>query len=84
MASKSRLIAAMKAVPGTRGSVAPQASGMGRISPIASEMYYNNPYSDTYGPFLPVHLRCSLTVRSGLCRLSSRYRLTSRLWRPVP
>ena len=53
MASKSRLIAAMKAVPGTRGSVAPQASGMGRISPIASEMYYNNPYRDTYGPFLP-------------------------------
>ena len=53
MASKARLVAAMKAVPGTRGSVAPQASGMGRISPVASEMYFNNPYRNTYGPFLP-------------------------------
>ncbi len=51
--NKSRIAAALKAVPGTRGSVAPQASGYGRISPVQSEMYYNNPYRNTYGPFLP-------------------------------
>jgi 8-oxo-dGTP pyrophosphatase MutT (NUDIX family) len=53
MVSKAAVAAAMKAVPGTRGSIAPQASGMGRISPVASEMYFNNPYRNTYGPFLP-------------------------------
>jgi 8-oxo-dGTP pyrophosphatase MutT (NUDIX family) len=51
--NKSRIAAALKAVPGTRGSIAPQANGLGRISPIQSEMYYNNPYRNTYGPFLP-------------------------------
>jgi 8-oxo-dGTP pyrophosphatase MutT (NUDIX family) len=51
--NKTRIAAALKAVPGTRGSIAPQANGLGRISPIQSEMYYNNPYRNTYGPFLP-------------------------------
>lgn len=53
MVAKARIAAAMKAVPGTRGSIAPQANGLGRISPVASEMYFNNPYRNTYGPFLP-------------------------------
>lgn len=45
MTSKARIAAALKALPpGTRGSLAPQASGMGRISPVQSEMYYQNPY----------------------------------------
>ena len=51
--NKAQLAAALKAVPGTRGSIAPQASGYGRISPVQSEAYFNNPYRDTYGPFLP-------------------------------
>ena len=52
--NKARVAAALKALPpGTRGSVAPQSSGMGRISPVQSEMYYNNPYRGSYGPFMP-------------------------------
>jgi 8-oxo-dGTP pyrophosphatase MutT (NUDIX family) len=51
--NKAQLAAALKAVPGTRGSIAPQASGYGRISPVQSEAYFNNPYQNTYGPFLP-------------------------------
>ncbi len=50
---KGRVASALKAVPGARGSIAPQSSGMGRISPVASEMYFNNPYRNSYGPFLP-------------------------------
>jgi 8-oxo-dGTP pyrophosphatase MutT (NUDIX family) len=51
--NKARIAAALKAVPGTRGSIAPQANNFGRISPVQSEMLYNNPYRDSYGPFLP-------------------------------
>lgn len=44
----------MKSVPGgARYTPAPQASGMGRISPLQSDLYYNNSYANTYGPFLP-------------------------------
>ena len=54
MADKARVAAALKALPpGTRGSIAPQSSGMGRISPVQSEMYYQNPYKGSYGPFMP-------------------------------
>lgn len=54
MVDKRRLAAALKAIPpGTRGSIAPQSSGMGRISPVQSEMYYNNPHRGSYGPFMP-------------------------------
>jgi len=54
MANKARLAAALKALPpGTRGSIAPQSSGMGRVSPVQSEMYYQNPYKGSYGPFMP-------------------------------
>lgn len=54
MANKARVAAALKAIPpGTRGSIAPQSNGMGRISPVQSEMYYNNPYKGSYGPFFP-------------------------------
>jgi len=53
MVTKTRVALALKAVPGTRGSIAPQASGYGRISPVQSEAYFNNPYRNTYGPFLP-------------------------------
>jgi hypothetical protein len=54
MANKNRVAAALKALPpGTRGSLAPQSSGWGRISPVQSESYFNNPYRNTYGPFLP-------------------------------
>ena len=43
----------MKAIPGgARYTAAPQSSGMGRISPVQSEMFYNTQYTDTYGPFL--------------------------------
>jgi 8-oxo-dGTP pyrophosphatase MutT (NUDIX family) len=52
--NKARLAAALKAIPpGTRGSIAPQSSGYGRISPVQSESYYNNPYQGSYGPFFP-------------------------------
>jgi 8-oxo-dGTP pyrophosphatase MutT (NUDIX family) len=47
--NKNRVAAALK----SRGSIAPQASGYGRISPVQSETYYNNPYSGSYGPFMP-------------------------------
>jgi 8-oxo-dGTP pyrophosphatase MutT (NUDIX family) len=53
MVTKTRVAMALKAVPGTRGSIAPQASGYGRISPVQSEAYFNNPYRNSYGPFLP-------------------------------
>jgi len=44
----------MKSTPGgARYTPAPAAGGMGRISPIQAEMYLNNSYANTYGPFLP-------------------------------
>jgi len=48
------IVSAIKSIPGgARYTAAPQASGMGRISPVQAEMYYNNSYANTYGPFLP-------------------------------
>jgi 8-oxo-dGTP pyrophosphatase MutT (NUDIX family) len=53
MARPGAIVAAMKAIPGgARYTAAPQSSGMGRISPVQSEMFYNNQHTDTYGPFL--------------------------------
>src|ERR1700677_1670379 len=53
MARPGAIVAAMKAIPGgARYTAAPQAGGMGRISPVQSEMYFNNSYANTYGPFL--------------------------------
>jgi 8-oxo-dGTP pyrophosphatase MutT (NUDIX family) len=44
----------MKAIPGgARYTPAPQSSGMGRISPVQADAYFQNPYANTYGPFLP-------------------------------
>ena len=51
--NKAALAAALKAIPGARGSIAPQSSGMGRVSPTAAELYINNSYRNTYGPFHP-------------------------------
>lgn len=54
MARAGAIVAAMKAVPGgARYTPAPQSSGMGGISPVMSELYFNNPYAAAYGPFLP-------------------------------
>lgn len=55
MSRASGVLAAMKAVPGgARYTPAPQAGGYGRISPVAANAIYQNPYSQSgYGPFLP-------------------------------
>jgi len=54
MARPGAIVAALKAVPGgARYTPAPQSSGQGRISPVQSEMYFQNSYQNTYGPFLP-------------------------------
>jgi 8-oxo-dGTP pyrophosphatase MutT (NUDIX family) len=54
LARASAIVNALKSTPGgARPTYAPQSSGMGRISPIQAEMYYNNSYANTYGPFLP-------------------------------
>jgi len=54
MARPGAILNALKAVPGgARYTAAPQSSGMGRISPVQAEMYYNNSYANNYGPFLP-------------------------------
>jgi 8-oxo-dGTP pyrophosphatase MutT (NUDIX family) len=53
LAKPGAIVAAMKSIPGgARYTPAPQSSGMGRISPIQAEMYLNNSYANTYGPFL--------------------------------
>jgi len=59
---KTATAAALKAIPGGRPTMAPQGSGMGRVSPAAAEMYLNNPYRNTYGPF---HPRPSSTFTDG-------------------
>jgi hypothetical protein len=54
MARPGAIVNALKSAPGgARPTYAPQSGGMGRISPIQAEMYYNNSYANTYGPFLP-------------------------------
>jgi len=54
LARASAIVNALKSVPGgARYTPAPQSNGMGRISPIQAEMYLNNSYANTYGPFLP-------------------------------
>src|SRR5690348_7842654 len=54
MLARPRAVAnALKSVPGgARFTPAPQASGMGRISPVMAQAMYNNPYQNQYGPFL--------------------------------
>lgn len=59
---KTATAAALKAIPGARPTMAPQGSGMGRVSPVSAEMYLNNPYRNTYGPF---HPRPSMTFTDG-------------------
>jgi len=50
----SAIVAALKSIPGgARYTAAPQAGGMGRISPVQANAMFNNPYQDSYGPFLP-------------------------------
>ena len=51
MARTRAIVAALKSIPG--GTLSPQSSGMGRISPVIAEMLYQNPQASTYGPFLP-------------------------------
>lgn len=54
MARPGALVAAMKAIPGgARYTPAPQSSGMGRISPVQAEAWFQNSYANSYGPFLP-------------------------------
>ena len=54
MARSSAIVNALKAVPGgARYTPAPAGNGFGTISPTVSNMYFNNPYQNTYGPFLP-------------------------------
>lgn len=54
MSRASGVLAALKAVPGgARYTPAPQSGGYGRISPVAANAMYQNPYSGSYGPFLP-------------------------------
>ena len=54
MARPGAIVNALKSIPGgARPTYAPQSSGMGRISPVQAEMYFNNSYANTYGPFLP-------------------------------
>jgi hypothetical protein len=49
MSRASGVLAAMKAVPGgARYTPAPQSGGAGRISPVAANAMYGNPYQDTY------------------------------------
>ncbi len=53
MARPGAIVAAMKAIPGgARHTPAPQSSGMGRISPVQAEAFFNNSYANAYGPFL--------------------------------
>ena len=53
MARPGAIVNALKSVPGgARITPAPQASGMGRISPVYAQALYNNPYENQYGPFL--------------------------------
>ena len=59
---KTATAAALNAIPGARPTMAPQGSGMGRVSPVSAEMYLNNPYRNTYGPF---HPRPSMTFTDG-------------------
>src|SRR5208282_4743603 len=44
----------LKSIPGgARYTAAPQSGGMGRISPVQANAMFQNPYQNTYGPFLP-------------------------------
>ncbi len=54
MASPRAILRASKAAPGgARPTAAPQGPGIGQISPLAAELANENPYANTYGPFLP-------------------------------
>jgi 8-oxo-dGTP pyrophosphatase MutT (NUDIX family) len=54
LARPGALVAAMKSIPGgARYTPAPQSSGMGRISPVQAEAWFQNSYANAYGPFLP-------------------------------
>jgi 8-oxo-dGTP pyrophosphatase MutT (NUDIX family) len=45
---------ALKAIPASQGRFsAPNAAGMGRVSPAMWEQYAQNSYMNAYGPFLP-------------------------------
>src|SRR5208282_3698132 len=48
------IVNALKSIPGgARYTAAPQSGGMGRISPVQANAMFQNPYQNTYGPFLP-------------------------------
>lgn len=54
MARSGAIARVLKSVPGqARMTHAPQSGGFGGISAVQANSIFNNPYQDTYGPFLP-------------------------------